>query len=577
MNTHKIKKTLHLSAICVLQLLFCGDFLHAATVVKSLSQTTALPKEWKIIIHDNPVYASPEYDDSGWDSIDIPNSFIPYSMRKTGSAHGILWLRTAVYFDENLPRESVGLILGKIGDADQTYFNGTRIGGLGKFPPHDQVMWNQPRHYIIPDGIIRYGGKNIIAVRISFMAFDRITGTLAITNLDDWNRDRLIQNLIITFPLYILIGAGVTLGLIFMLFALKRKNRAEYITFLLQLIPGLFVILEISNAWQFPGDIVSRTRFFGFMWNALVLVHLMFLHRMYELKRKRIEVFLWIIFIFNTAVIISISDISQRKDGLIVVFTLTFLALYNISIHLQQLIRGNPYAKIMFLLGIILALGAAHDGFVFSQIFLGPRFGIFGYTFDNPVFPYASIAIFIGAGIIVVYRFLKMTSEIEDLNENLEKKVEERTQELEKSLNDLSNAIEISFMKQHLKHPKPYNAAVTPQTEEKIKEAIILINNNFKDNITREGLAAMLNVNPDHLGKAFRRYTGKKINEYINELRIKESMKQLRTTECTVIDIAFSLGFESLSTFNRSFIKILKTTPRNFRKKYSIIPHLPEE
>jgi AraC-like DNA-binding protein len=386
-----------------------------------------------------------------------------------------------------------------------------------------------------------------------------------------------VQNLILNLPLYFHIGSAFAFGLIFLLFAFKQQNRAEYITFLVQLIPRLFIILEMCNAWQFPGDIVSRYRFFGFMWNILSLVHLLFLHRMYEVKRKRIEFFLWSVFIVNTIVIVMSSDISQRRYGLIVIFTLTSLVLYDIFLHLQQLIRGNPYAKIMFTLGIIIAVSSAHDGLALSPMFLGPHFNILGYTFDTLTFPYASIAMFIGAGLIVVYRFITMTLVIEDLNENLEKKVDERTQELQKSLSDLSNAIEVSFMGQRLKNHRSYKTSITPHTEEKIKAAIIYINANFRDNVTREGLAAMQSITPDHLGKAFRKYTGKKINEYVNDLRIKEAMKLLWTTDRKIIDIAFSLGFESLSTFNRLFTKILKTPPRNFRKKNSILQYLPEE
>lgn len=566
-----------LTVLLAFPLFLPGDCLHAATAVKSLSRRAELPGEWKIMIGDDLSYADPGYNDSGWDRIVLPGSFMSYVMEKTGRAHGMLWIRTALDFDARLPRESIGLIMGRIGDADRTYFNGNMIGSLAGFPPGGQFMWNQPRHYLVPEGIIRYGAKNIIAVRISYVALDRVAGTLALTNLEDWNRDRIVQNLMVTAPLYLLIGAGFAYGLIFILFAFKRKNRGEYVMFILQFIPGLYIIMETCNAVQISFDIVMRAKLFGFMWNLLVLVHLMFLHRIYDLKRRKMEIFLIAVFLVNTLIIILIKDISQRQFGLIVLFILTSLALYNISIHLQQFVKGNPYAKLLFILGITLALGAAHDGLAMSPLFLGPTLNFFGYTFQYPIFPYAAMAMFIGAGLIVVYRFLKMTTEVEDLNRNLEVKVEERTRELEKSLNDLSNAIEASFIQQRLKHAKSNEAAISPKTEEKLKQAIIYINNNYCENFSREGLAASLDINPDHLGKAFMKYTGKKISEYINYLRIKQSIKELGTTDRTIIDIAFSLGFESLSTFNRAFIKILKTSPRKFRNKHSIVPYISQE
>ena len=48
---------------------------------------------------------------------------------------GVVWLRKTIFIDRNFPKEDVGLILGRIGNADETYFNGTRIGATGEFPP----------------------------------------------------------------------------------------------------------------------------------------------------------------------------------------------------------------------------------------------------------------------------------------------------------------------------------------------------------------------------------------------------------------------------------------------------------
>jgi len=68
---------------------------------------------------------------------------------------------------------------------------------------------------------------------------------------------------------------------------------------------------------------------------------------------------------------------------------------------------------------------------------------------------------------------------------------------------------------------------------------------------------------------ALKIYTGKKINEYISELRIQDAAKRLRENKNeNVINIAFSVGFESLSTFNRTFLKIMGTTPSEYKDQY---------
>ncbi len=68
------------------------------------------------------------------------------------------------------------------------------------------------------------------------------------------------------------------------------------------------------------------------------------------------------------------------------------------------------------------------------------------------------------------------------------------------------------------------------------------------------------------MGSLFKSYTGKTINEYMNQLRIEEAIKQLKNKNIKVTDIAFSIGFESLVTFNRIFKKTMGTTPTEYRE-----------
>ena len=61
-------------------------------------------------------------------------------------------------------------------------------------------------------------------------------------------------------------------------------------------------------------------------------------------------------------------------------------------------------------------------------------------------------------------------------------------------------------------------------------------------------------------------YTGKKISDYINELRIKRAIEKIEKGDMLILDIALEAGFESLSTFNRAFKKITGTTPSDYKK-----------
>jgi AraC-like DNA-binding protein len=127
----------------------------------------------------------------------------------------------------------------------------------------------------------------------------------------------------------------------------------------------------------------------------------------------------------------------------------------------------------------------------------------------------------------------------------------------------------LSYRKKLMREESRKDHSITIQTEEKIKQAAEYLRNNYLRDISREGLAASLDISPNHLGKFFKIYTGKKINEYISELRIREAAKRLKENKNeNVINIAFSVGFESLSTFNRAFLKIMGVTPSEYKDQY---------
>jgi len=124
-----------------------------------------------------------------------------------------------------------------------------------------------------------------------------------------------------------------------------------------------------------------------------------------------------------------------------------------------------------------------------------------------------------------------------------------------------------------IKSEKPAKLTITGTSEEKLLDVINFINENYKEDISREGLAAAINLNPNYLSSLFNAYMGKKIQEYINSLRIRDAADLVKDTDRKIIDIAYSVGFANLSTFNKAFKKETGKTPKEFRdnKGYSFI------
>jgi AraC-like DNA-binding protein len=67
----------------------------------------------------------------------------------------------------------------------------------------------------------------------------------------------------------------------------------------------------------------------------------------------------------------------------------------------------------------------------------------------------------------------------------------------------------------------------------------------------------------------FRRATGKTFVRYVNELRIGLACRALIESDRTIAQIAGDSGFGNLSNFNRQFLALKATSPRDFRAHYS--------
>lgn len=55
--------------------------------------------------------------------------------------------------------------------------------------------------------------------------------------------------------------------------------------------------------------------------------------------------------------------------------------------------------------------------------------------------------------------------------------------------------------------------------------------------------------------------------DYVNNTRILKSCILLRSTEHSILDISEMVGFHSVSSFNRYFIKLMQMSPREYRKQ----------
>jgi len=90
---------------------------------------------------------------------------------------------------------------------------------------------------------------------------------------------------------------------------------------------------------------------------------------------------------------------------------------------------------------------------------------------------------------------------------------------------------------------------------------------NYDDHIDLESLAALMETSPTHLSRVFRREVGVPLFEYINRTRVQKACALLRRTSLPITRIAIDVGYNNVSFFNRYFRRIMRCSPREYRRE----------
>ena len=112
------------------------------------------------------------------------------------------------------------------------------------------------------------------------------------------------------------------------------------------------------------------------------------------------------------------------------------------------------------------------------------------------------------------------------------------------------------------------NAVILPPESDEMEKVILYLHSNYGSKLTIESLSRMFNTNRTTLAVKFQKFTGKTINDYAIELRIKLSSMFLRNTNLPINEISNRIGIADAGYFSKLFKKRLGITPSEFRDKY---------
>jgi two-component system NtrC family sensor kinase len=264
--------------------LLSTSFLYAQSRVRidSLpSDGLTINSGWRWHSGDNSAWASPNFDDTGWDTI-RPNRNIVRQPHLKQMPQG--WLRLTFLLDSTVAQTKLAFLINQTG-ASEIYLDGRLFQRLGKVgSDYQQQSAYSPTlgdAYLLPDLSV---GQHVLAVRLSqhrppwyvpkFLYFNQSVFRLTLFPAGNLTNQILSRVYIQTFGNYLLVGIFLMLGVIhFMYYHYRRKriNLAFGLTMLFG--SGCIVFIELVglmsnpsiNEWLFLSQGLLVTLFMVFL------------------------------------------------------------------------------------------------------------------------------------------------------------------------------------------------------------------------------------------------------------------------------------------------------------------------
>jgi AraC family transcriptional regulator len=128
-----------------------------------------------------------------------------------------------------------------------------------------------------------------------------------------------------------------------------------------------------------------------------------------------------------------------------------------------------------------------------------------------------------------------------------------------------------------------HRASTLASYNQAVEQAIGVMRTHLADSLSLEDMADAAYLSPFHFNRIFRSMTNIPPGEYLSALRLEQAKRLLLTTNRSVTDVCFEVGYTSLGTFTTRFNQAVGLSPsqlRSFAQRLSNIapitpPKLP--
>ncbi len=120
-----------------------------------------------------------------------------------------------------------------------------------------------------------------------------------------------------------------------------------------------------------------------------------------------------------------------------------------------------------------------------------------------------------------------------------------------------------AFMEKLCHYLDEHNISDCDSVSERAKKIIL---KRYTDcNLSSTFIADELGLSRDYFLRLFKAQSGASVSDYLNHIRTQEACRLLKESKMTVSEVAQSVGYSSIKTFNRVFTKAIGITPGKYR------------
>ncbi len=103
--------------------------------------------------------------------------------------------------------------------------------------------------------------------------------------------------------------------------------------------------------------------------------------------------------------------------------------------------------------------------------------------------------------------------------------------------------------------------------DKKIQQIEIYVSLHYNHDIPIDEIASLVHMNRSSFCVFFKRMKGVSFTNYLNTYRMDIACRLLSTTDKSVSEIAYGVGFNNLSHFCRTFLKYKEVSPTKYRNR----------